>query len=773
MYFTYQGVVMAKKRSRRRAKGPGIVSTLRDPKKVRVAYIIAGFALVFGGSLGFGASRCGESSPGQQRSAETRSSDIIATIGDHEITYYEYGSEQDKNRRNIDASGDGAILRPPEFWAEENYGVLRRMIDMEYFDIRSRDAGIEISEDKIEERYQEYRNILLPPSVNIEDRSLLERISDAFASVKEDKAFAESLKRIDPSLTPGRLRSIIEQELLAQEFIANLQAQMEQEIIGELSNEANILREEIIGGKDFGEAAQERSDHQTTSGIGGFLPMVRHTDTNLPVQIINSAFSLPIDEVSLPIIVTQPDFFGVWLLKVTSRKEASGDEWLEAREEIGLRLLDEKRQQIEQGIIEMSEEGTITVGEEEKINEYEEADIKIIYLKAEDPMGRVTQHVYEDQDTMAIVINDPQLRAIHHSVNQEWELAAVSYYEALEKNTGSFDPEMDNQYAIDMREANLRYLLAYMWTTRAFSSESEWLQSIWQQFQADPDAFAGAFPSTPENIKEEQQGYYVLALANLDRAIEFEEMQPWSRLARAQIDLAREHVSTRLIDDLATAHEYSSNDPELINRVLSSLNQLVAIDDRALEAAEDIRPETWLDPVYPETEMGITLEEIDAPFFDLIDTTETPEIPADELTFESHAELEISEVDEETSEEPEEAVDDTDIIPGEIEEEPVEELGEPVVEVEDNPDSEAQAWLPMVPVPEAPGPLTQELRNRVEELRGDIQTLVDIINAQRQAAEQQRQAMQQQQFELPPDEPPSAEAEDLLSEEDATEATDE
>lgn len=772
---------MAKKRSRRRARGPGIVSTLRDPKKVRVAYIIAGFALIFGGSLGFGASRCGETSPGQRRAAETRPSDKIATIGDHEITYYEYGREQDKNRRNVDARGDQTVLRPPEFWAEENYGVLRRMIDMEYFDIRSREAGIEISADKIEERYQEYRKALLPPSVNGEDRSLLERISDAFASVKEDKAFSESLKRLDPTLTPGRLRSIIEQELLAQEFIADLQAQMEQEIIGELSNEANILREEIIGGKEIGEAAQERSDHQVSSGIGGLIPMVRHTDTSLPGRIIDSAFSLPIDEVSLPIIVTQPDFRGVWLLKVTSRKEASGDEWLEAREEIGLKLLDERRQQVEQGVIEMPEEGTITVSEEEKINEYEEADIRIIYLKAEDPMKRVTQFVYDDQDTMAVVINDPQLRAIHHSVNQEWELAAVSYYEALERNAGFFDPELDNQYAIDMREANLRYLLAYMWTKRAFSSESEWFQSIWQQFQADPDAFAGEFPSTPENIKEEQQGYYVLALANLDRAIEFEAMQPWSRLGRAQIDLAREHVSTRLIDDLATAHEYSSNDLELVTRVLDSLKQVVALDDSALEDAEDIRPDTWIDPVYPETEMGLTLEEIDAPFFDLIDTIETPEIPADELTYESPAEPETPVVEEETTGEPEvesgEAVDDTEILPVEIEEEPVEESGEPVVEVQDNPDSEVPAWLPIVPVPEAPGPLTQELRDRLEELRDEVQTSVDIINARRQEAEQQRQAIQQQQFEqlelTPVDEPPSADAENLLIEEDTTEADDE
>ena len=770
---------MAKKRRRRTARGPGIVATLRDPDKIRVAYIIAGLALIFGGSLGFGASRCdrGTSRPGSNTIDPV--TEVIAKIEDHEITYYEYSRDFEMMKRNVETREGDAILRPPEFWAEQGYRVLRQMIDMEYFDIRAREEGIEITEEQIDEKVGEYRTMLLPPQVVKEDRSLLERLSDALQGVKEDKAFADRLLQIDPTLTPSRLREITHQEILAQQYVAQLQAESEQEIITELSGEANMVRDEIIDGIEFADAARERSDHQSSNAAGGFIPMVKHGRSDLPQQVVESAFSLPMGEVSLPIIVTHPEYRGVWLLTVTSRKDAGGDDWLAAREEIGARLLDEKRQQVEQGIIQMPEDGNLTVTEEEKINEYEEADIRVIYFQAEDPMGRVQQFVMDDQDTMTIIINDSQLRAMQHMVKMEWESAAVSYYEALQKNFDRFNPDLDNQYAIDMGEANLRYLLGYLWMNRAFSAESEWLQNIWQVFQADPDAFGGEFPETPENIKAEQQGYFALSAMNFTRAVDLEDMDPWPRVNRVQIDLRREQVSMRVIEDLETAHEFSSNDYDLEQRVLGLLNQLAASDDKALEAADNIRPEVWEDPILPETMLGLTLENLDAPFFVLLETLDLnaavePLDTEDEISTESETsgvELEIP-IEQSVTE-------DEHIFPEEMSEESGSETTEesqaeepveiPEIAVPPETDFETPGWLPYVPIPEPTGPLTQELRDRVDELLSEVQAIVDILDMQRQEQEAQRQAMQQQQFEQlpvnPPETeevPPSEDAENLL-----------
>ena len=753
---------MAKKRKRRHARGPGIVATLRDPKKLKVAYIVAGFALVFGGSLGFGASRCDSNRPGSGTQTSNQPSDVIASIEDHEITYYEYSRDFEAARKRLDASEEQSILNPPEYWARKGYEVLRQMIDLEYFDIRAKQEGIEISEEDIDARMAQYRQMLVPPTVPDQDRSLLQRLSEVVQTVKEDKVFSDRLQQLDPTLTIGRLREIVQQEMLAQQYVARLQTEYQQEVITELSGEANTVRDEIIDGLDFAEAARTYSEHEASSTAGGLIPMVKHSRTDLPSQVITSAFSLPVDEISLPIVVTNPEFIGVWLLKVISRKEASGDDWLAAREEIGARLLEERRQQVEQGIIQMPEDGNLTVSEEEKINEYEEADIRIIYFKAEDPMGRVQQFVLDDEATMTIVINDPSLRSWQFMIDQEWEPAAISYYDALQRNSERYDPELDNQYAIEMQEANLRYLLGYFWSNRAFTEESKWFQGIWEIYQTNPDAFGEDFPEPPENIVADQQGYFVLAMANYNRAIELEDLDPWSHLARAQIDTSRKLISTRAIDDIKTAFEFSSGDIQLEQRVYGITQQLISLDDIALEAAGDVRPEVWEDPVFPESEHGIILDSIDSRFYSLLDATDFIELqnpdaqaqPALTEPVETSPIEPINDVDESVSETD---VDESDM----ISEETIEII--PADEPAEIPDNDNETdipdWLPMVPVPEPNGPLTQELRDDLDSFFEAVQASVDELMAQQQAQQQQQQALQQQQFEQLPVNPPAGEGE--------------
>jgi hypothetical protein len=402
-------------------------------------------------------------------------------------------------------------------------------------------------------------------------------------------------------------------------------------------------------------------------------------------------------------------------------------------------------------------------------------------------MGRVQKFVLDDEATMNIIINDPSLRAMEFEIQQEWEPASLSYYDALKVNAAKFNAEQDNQYAVDMEEGNIRYLLGYLWMSRAFSAESEWLQGLYQLYQQNPDAFGGAFPETPESIKADQQGYFALALANFNRAIEIEDMGPWSHVARAQIDLRRELVSMRLIQDIETAYEFSSKDLQLEQRIASMLQQLISADDKALIKSGNVRPEVWEDPVLPEDELGITLASIDAPFYALLGTTDFISLQAPKAALPSENEASSSASSGEiepaisadgSAAETESATNEADALSTETVE--GSNLGDtegtpPVIagaEVDTEP--EIPGWLPIVGIPEPTGPLTQELRDRVQNLFDEVQASVDELTAIQQAAQQQQQALQQQQFDqLPvnPSEegaPPSESSDNLLTPEEET-----
>jgi len=772
---------MASKRSRRSKRGPGLVASLRDPDKIRVAYIIAGLALVFGGSLGFGAARCDKGNQDQGPSG-SESTPYVAEIGDRKITWEEYLREYNSFQRRVESQSDAVVLHPPEWEASIGYTALRQMLDMEYFNIRASEAGIEITDETINAKVEEYRISLVPQTQYEEDRSILQRIGDALSAVKEDKAFETRLRQLDPNLTITRLREIIREEQMATEYVAQLTREKDAEVMAELISETAALREEIVGGASFADIAMENSEHMDSRVAGGLIPLVKRGDTDLPGNVINMAFSLPIDEISLPIEVREPaEQKGYWVVTVISRKDASGEEWEAARETVRQGLLEGKRAAIESGDEEMPEDGNIDVTEDEIIAAYEEATIRVLFRKAEDPMGRVREAVEEDQDSMRIVIYDPGLRAMHHALKEDWALASADYQEILIENAASFNPDLDNQYAIDLKEANIRYLIANLWATTAFRAEATWMQDIWAQFQADPDAFAGEFPEVPEEIKVEEQAYFVIALKNLDRAIELENLDPWSRWQRAQIDLAREQLTTRLIDDLSFAGDYSSSDLELEQRIFGAIDQVISLDDKMMEGEGVVRPEIFVDPVFPEDEMGISLDQLDAPFRALIEeasstdaepSTDTPEemggIPAET---DDVVEMDVSGVEIEPVMENEETGEPVDF---EAEVEESTEVDIEFVEGEESIPVEAEAILPdyliAVPVPVPNGPYSQELRDRLEVLRDAVQLKVDALMAESQAAETERQAqLEEMQRQMAVEEPvvveegPSEAAEDLLT----------
>jgi len=770
--------MMAKKRKRRRVKqSEGLLATLRDPNKIRVAYIIAGLALVFGGSLAFGGVDCDNA---RQNNPFGGGEDppAIAMIQDQKIFWHEWIQQYETNRRNQDQGG--AVLRPAEWEASVQYSTLRQMIDMAYFDIKAEEAGIVIPDESVEETVEMWRSRLLPQETVDTERSILERIGDAFQSVKSDKAFEQALRATDPNMTSTRLRENIRQYLTAEEYVRQLTAEKDTDIMRELTGRANEIITEINTNSlesdldsAFAAAAMTHSEHMVTKPQGGEMDMVKHNTPELPSAVRARAFELPLGEISGPIQSQEPgpdntSFKGVWLITVSSRKEAiDGDpDWELASETLRAELLEAKRLAIEAGEIPMPEDENITVSEDEIKTAYEEANIRVIYLQAEDPMERVTTAVRDDQASMNVTIYSPTIRAMHHVFNQNWDLAGADYAEALKDLKDRLDKGDISQVEMDLQEARIRYLIANLWATRALMSESQWMQDIWMTFQANPDAFGGAFPEPPAWIKSEQQGYFALSVKNLDRAIDLQESgieidipDPFYRWQRAQIDVARSQLTERLIDDLDAAHTFANDDSDLEQRILSVIGQAISLDNAALAEAEDVRPETWIDPVFPEDEMGLVLDQIDQPFIDMIPLVEVEEgeasasVPAggadlsDDIVLDvepvTDPEIDLEPVDVSAVEPEDEIVPDE---PEAVEEtEPVDEVE--VTEESADGDYKHPEWLPLIPVMDPNGPLTQDLRDQLEALQTVVQANVDRINAARQSAEAAEQARMQQQIE--------------------------
>ncbi len=770
---------MAIKRRRGRKRGPGIVATLRDPKKIRVAYIVAAFALIFGGSLGFGAARCdqntssnlfGPGSPGE----------AVATIEDMEVSYREYWAELESEERRQEAQFQGT-LRPPEYRESMKYEVLRRMLDMEYFGIRAREAGIVVSDEEVGAEVEQYRTRMIPSHEYEEDRSLLQRALDALGTVREEQAFEMALQNVGMSL--GRLRDIIRQKIMARKYLDQLLAEKNREIMDGLTARVENIKSEIEAGLEFSEAAASYSEHMASRDAGGLIPIVKHDNEDLHARVIDTAFTLPVGEISGPVSILQDENHrGVWLVTVVSRKEASGEEWDSIKGPLGQELLEEKRRQVEAGELEMPPEGSLEVTEEELINHYEEATIRVLHLRAEDPMGPVSQAIEEDIMTMTIEIFEPYLRATHHTYKEEYAFSMAAYREALERNAEKYredDPE--SWYYIEMEEARIRYLIGNLWSAVAFRMEQEWIMEAWERYQADPESFGDAFPETPDQIKTVQQIYFVLALKNFDRAIDLESLDPWSHIQRAQLDIARRQVTPRLIEDLESAQDYSSKDMEMENRIFSIVNQAIGFDDKALEDAGGERPETWTDPMWPEDEMGLTLEVLDAAFDDLVEeevSGEGAETEIEDQAVEPEGSIEDSgpatdddiadpaiETDDETESEGEdepvgETVDEGAEILDEANEDS-DEIADPDNVNEDEPFQSLtpEVDLPEVPIAEPTGPLTQELRDRLDELQEVVQTELDRLRREQQELEgQQQMDLQRQLQELGLDMPEDGEA---------------
>ncbi|MFH1676391.1 MAG: SurA N-terminal domain-containing protein, partial [bacterium] len=624
---------MVSRKRKKIQRGPGIVATLRDPDKIRATYIIVGLALVFGGSLGFGATQCDNRKTADAGTGKELG-DSIATINGKKISRLEFDKQYENMRERMKSQDaqSSTVIHPPEYYSDLRYRTLRQMLDMEFFDMKADETGITIIDEQVEEKVDYYRKMLVPAKTLETDRSLLQRALDSLGQVKEEKSFEIALQRIDPTLSVAKLRDISRQELMAEAYVNKLKEQVLTESVTTLEAKANSVRTEIENGTEFAVAAIDNSDDEESKNTGGMVKGVKHDSTNLPKPVIDTIFGLPVGELSQPIRNLSPDTqVGVWLVKVENRTEATGEQWDAEKENVRTRLLEQKRNDVEEGVTELPPDGNIVVSDDEVKNAYEQADARVIFFKADDPMNKVYTMVNDEVEKTDIRIFDPELRATHNIVNEKYGLAVVDYYEAIRDNRDNLrtEPGQDNTVGIEYEEARLRYLLSNLYGTVAFRAEAKWQQDLYQKFQENPDSFSGIIPEVPQDIKENEQGYFVAALLNLDYAVKINKDDPWSRIQRVSIDLAREQVSPRLINDLGVAHDLANRDFNLEYRVLSSIRQAISLDDKALDEAGGKRPETWTPPVLPESELGITLESQDALFEGMTDTELGP-IPADE-----------------------------------------------------------------------------------------------------------------------------------------------
>ena len=100
-------------------------------------------------------------------------------------------------------------------------------------------------------------------------------------------------------------RRSIHDQLLRQKYLSYLEK--------DKLSKANEITSAARGGKDFTELVKEFSEDESTKQTGGALPALTKDRRDIPFQIISSAFSLKVGDISDPIETP----YGVEILKIT------------------------------------------------------------------------------------------------------------------------------------------------------------------------------------------------------------------------------------------------------------------------------------------------------------------------------------------------------------------------------------------------------------------------------------------------------------------------
>ncbi|HHV93770.1 MAG TPA: tetratricopeptide repeat protein [Firmicutes bacterium] len=220
------------------------------------------------------------------------------------------------------------------------YYALDQLINQQLLFQAAEDAKIKVEEAAVNERYQAIQDSYSSKELFEEDlknagltaSSLRAMLRD---SLKIERLQEEVLKEVQ--VTEEEIRAAYEQ-VNARHILIRPEEDTDEAREAAL-RQAEQLIEQLKGGADFAELAKEYSDDPGSGASGGELGWFGRGRMVEPFE--KAAFAAAVGEIVGPV----ESQFGYHIIQVTERKEAEGDEFEQAKEELRQQLLQQKNRE--------------------------------------------------------------------------------------------------------------------------------------------------------------------------------------------------------------------------------------------------------------------------------------------------------------------------------------------------------------------------------------------------------------------------------------------
>ena len=305
-----------------------IFKLMRERMKVVVIVIAVAFVatLLYAGGAGFFSGR-----------GNTVNAASVATVNGTDISYADFYQAYYSIVRQQEMYGQSIT---GQMVGQVQYYTLDQLVNQQLLIQAAENAKVKVEERVVDERYQAIQDNYPSKAMFEEDLKNSGLTSKGLKTLlrnnlKIEKLQEELVKGLE--VTDTEIQAAYE-EVNARHILIQPQGEGDEAEAAALE-QAELLIQDLEDGADFAALAQEHSDDAGSKVNGGDLGWFGRGRMVEPFE--KAAFAAEVGEIVGPV----ESQFGYHIIQVTERKEATGEEFEEAKSELRDKLLDEKRRE--------------------------------------------------------------------------------------------------------------------------------------------------------------------------------------------------------------------------------------------------------------------------------------------------------------------------------------------------------------------------------------------------------------------------------------------
>ncbi|MFH1514871.1 MAG: peptidylprolyl isomerase [bacterium] len=389
----------------------------------------------------YGSLQCGKnkSGPRTQQEYEAQNNEIMAKMGDKKFTSYEVYRDLNQRMSYYRENNPGAIL-PPEQEIGMVWSILDQKITQALKIKNAESSDIKITTAELNVAYDEQKKTIISNSGLAQtspegNESLLMKADRKIQAQKSERAFLSFLA--DRNLSPQALKEQLKENLLVQKYDEKLKEEAKEQVRAEAKKDATEIFNRIVSeGEDFDAIAKEESDDYASASKGGLVEnKIRKDAKALDNDFAVTLFTAEIDKVLEPIELDD----GFYVVKVTGRTLAEGEEYKKAKDGIIAELkeeLDITDEEKKPEVVEYTEEELIDMATTEGVDKnespaadtdqknqitedmikerFEKVTYRQIFIRPENENTRYNENLEKMKDEAGIEIIDKLMKAYSH-----------------------------------------------------------------------------------------------------------------------------------------------------------------------------------------------------------------------------------------------------------------------------------------------------------------------------------------------------------------------